>query len=79
MMLNWEVLLTLEGQEALQRNLDRLEHCAVIHSLKFNTGKCRVLNLGWSNATHKQSLGAQWLGGSSVERDLGMLMTAGSA
>ena len=43
---NWEVLLTLKGQEALHRDLDRLKHWAMINGMNFNRLKCQVLNLG---------------------------------
>jgi len=42
--------------------------------VKFSKGKCRVLYLGRNNATHEYSLGADPLGSSSVERDLGVLV-----
>jgi len=69
---NWEVVLALEGQEALQRDLDRLELWAVINGRKFN--KCQILHQGQSNAGHKRSLRAEWLESSPAERDLGLLV-----
>jgi len=63
----------LEGQEALQRDLDRLKHWAMINGMKISKSKCRILHLGWSNAGHKYKLGEEWLESSPAERDLGVL------
>ncbi|KAK4829271.1 hypothetical protein QYF61_002663 [Mycteria americana] len=65
---------SLKGQEALQRDLDRLEHWAVINRMKFNKSKCQILHLGWSNAGQKYKLGDKWLESSPAEKDLGMLV-----
>ncbi|KAK4830117.1 hypothetical protein QYF61_008544, partial [Mycteria americana] len=65
---------SFEGQEALQRDLDRLEHWAMIDGMKFNKLKCQILHLGQSNARHKYKLGEEWLESSPAERDLGGLV-----
>ncbi|KAK4807145.1 hypothetical protein QYF61_018486 [Mycteria americana] len=65
---------SLEGQEALQKDLDRLEHWSIMNGMKFNKSKCRILHLGWSNAGHKYKLGEEWLEISPAERDLGVLV-----
>ncbi|GAB0204019.1 mitochondrial enolase superfamily member 1 [Grus japonensis] len=65
---------SLEGQEASQKELDRLEHWAIISGMKFNRSKCRILHLGWSNAGHKYGLGEEWLESSPAERDRGVLV-----
>ena len=44
---------SLKGQDALQRDLERLEHWAMINGMKFNKSKCQILHLGQSNAGHK--------------------------
>jgi len=57
----------------LQRELDRLEHWAVINGMKFNKTECWILHLGRSNAGHKYKWGEEWPEGSPAERDLGVL------
>ncbi|KAK4811169.1 hypothetical protein QYF61_019800 [Mycteria americana] len=67
---------SLEGQKALQTDLDRLEHWAIINGMKFNKAKCQILHLGQSNARHKYKLEEEWLGSSPAERDLGVLVNS---
>ncbi|KAK4826233.1 hypothetical protein QYF61_006274 [Mycteria americana] len=50
-----------EGQEALQRHLDRLEHWAIINGMKLNKNKCWILHMRRSNTRHKYKLGEEWL------------------
>lgn len=69
---------SLEGQEALQRDPDKLEHWAVSNSMKSIKGKCQVLHLEQRNAGSRHRLGDKWWESSSAERSLGVLWTAGS-
>jgi len=67
----------LKGQEALKRDLDRLEHLAMIKGMKFDKFKCRILHLGQSNPGYKYKMGEEWLESIPAERDLWELVDSG--
>ena len=67
----------LEGKDAIQTDLDRLERWAHANLMKFNKDKHKILYPGRDNLKHRYRLGREWLESSLKEKDVGVLVDEG--
>lgn len=64
----------LEGRDAVQMDLDRLQRSTHVNFTKLNKAKCKVLHLGQSNSKLKYGLSREWIERSPEKMDLWVLV-----
>ncbi|KAJ7396792.1 rna-directed dna polymerase from mobile element jockey-like [Pitangus sulphuratus] len=65
---------TLEGRNATQRYLDRLNTWACVNPMKFNKAKCKTLHLSQGSPKKKYRLGRERIESNPEEKDVGVLV-----
>ena len=57
----------LEGRDAIQSDLHRLERWACVNIMEFNQDKCKVLHVCWGNLKHKYRMDRELIENSPKE------------
>ena len=65
---------TVEGRDAILRDLNRLERGARVNLMRFNTAKCKVWHWGPRNPRHTYKLGEEFPESSPAEKDFGVVV-----
>jgi len=65
---------TLEGNDAIWRDLDSLEERGHMNLMRFKKTKAKIPHLARGNSQYQYRLGNEWIESSSAEGDLGILV-----